>query len=102
MKPPEISPEQVIWNNHFLNHIIMLLKVKNDAALARILELAPPVISKIRHGGKAVGPAMMIHVHELTGMPFTEIRNYVPKIPSSFQPPPLTRFQKQRAAQNQT
>ena len=79
MKTPEISPEQVTRNNQFLDVITALLAVRNDAALSRALDLAPPVVSKIRHGVMAVGPKIMVRVHEMTGMLFTEIRSYVPK-----------------------
>ena len=35
--------------NNLLDSLIEKLHLKNDAALSRALEVAPPVISKIRH-----------------------------------------------------
>jgi hypothetical protein len=35
--------------DNLLDGIIARLRLKNDAALARALEVAPPLISKIRH-----------------------------------------------------
>jgi plasmid maintenance system antidote protein VapI len=53
--------------NGLLDEIINTKQLKNDAALARALEVAPPVISKIRHGKIAFGDSMLIRVHEYTG-----------------------------------
>lgn len=41
--------------NKFLDTLLDKFGLKNDAALARTLEVGPPVISKIRHGRSAVG-----------------------------------------------
>lgn len=60
--------------NAFLDKIAGLLKSKNDAALSRALEVAPPVISKIRHHTLPVGATLMIRIHELTDMPIREMR----------------------------
>lgn len=57
--------------------IIRIEGLKNDAALARLLDLAPPVVSKIRHGRLAVGPALILKVHEELGMPVREIRDLI-------------------------
>lgn len=54
------------------------LQVKNDAALSRAFEVAPPVISKIRHGKLPVGASLIIKIHELTGMTIAEIKSYLP------------------------
>src|SRR5471032_812695 len=35
--------------NHLLDILLGKMQLKNDAALSRLLEVAPPVISKIRH-----------------------------------------------------
>ena len=41
--------------NRVLDAIISRLRLKNDAALSRLLEVAPPVISKIRHSTLPIG-----------------------------------------------
>jgi hypothetical protein len=48
MKP--VNTEQAKRNNAFIDLLIDTMTLKNDAALSRVLEVAPPVISKIRHG----------------------------------------------------
>jgi hypothetical protein len=50
------------------------LGCKNDAALARKLEVAPPVISKIRHRRLPIGASLLVMMHELTGEPVAELR----------------------------
>lgn len=50
------------------------LRVKNDAALARMLEVAAPVISKIRHRRLPIGGALLIRMHEVAGLSITDLR----------------------------
>ena len=50
------------------------LKLKNDAALARALEVAPPIISKIRHRRLPVGASMLIRMHEVSNLSVMELR----------------------------
>lgn len=61
--------------NHLLDTLIKQMKLKNDAALCRALEVAPPVISKIRHKRLPVGASLLIRMHELTGMNIRELRD---------------------------
>jgi hypothetical protein len=51
------------------------LNLKNDAALSRALEVAPPVISKIRHRRLPVGASMLIRMHEVSTMSVRELRD---------------------------
>lgn len=60
--------------NKLLDTLIEKLKLKNDASLSRLLEVAPPVISKIRHGRLPVGASILIRMHEVTGMSVAELR----------------------------
>lgn len=62
--------------SRLLNHIMAQLKLKNDAALSRVLEVAPPVISKIRHQRLAIGPALKIRILEKMEISVHEI-NYL-------------------------
>jgi plasmid maintenance system antidote protein VapI len=57
-----------------LDAILRDYKLKNDAALARYLEVAPPIISKIRHDKLAVGPYMILKIHEKTEMSVKDIK----------------------------
>jgi hypothetical protein len=60
--------------NKLLDAIIGKLNLKNDAALSRVLEVAPPVISKLRHGTLPVGPTILIRMHEVSDMGIREMR----------------------------
>ncbi|MCM1128591.1 MAG: hypothetical protein NC211_01595 [Alistipes senegalensis] len=60
--------------NRLLDALIQKLSLKNDAALARALEVAPPVISKIRHNRLPVGASLLIRMHEVSGMSIYELR----------------------------
>lgn len=51
-------------------------RLKNDAALSVALDVAPPVISKIRHGSK-ITPGMMIRIHEAFHVSIAEIRQLI-------------------------
>lgn len=53
--------------NELLDEALRVRGLKNDAALSRALEVAPPVISKIRHGRLPFGDSMLIRMHEMTG-----------------------------------
>lgn len=57
-----------------LDALIEHLGLKNDAALARALEVAPPMISKIRHRALPVGGAMLIRMHEISTLSIAELR----------------------------
>lgn len=54
--------------NNLLDALIQRMCLKNDAALARALSIAPPVISKIRHGRLDVGATLLIRMHEVSGL----------------------------------
>lgn len=60
--------------NKFLDTMREKLRLKNDAALSRTLEVGPPVISKIRHGRLPVGGALLIRIHEVTGLSISDLR----------------------------
>lgn len=60
--------------NHLFDTLIERMHLKNDAALSRLLEVAPPVISKIRHGRLTVGASLLIRMHEETNLSIRELR----------------------------
>jgi hypothetical protein len=60
--------------NILLDALIEKLNLKNDAALSRLLEVAPPVISKLRHGALPIGPTMLIRMHEVSEMNIRDMR----------------------------
>ena len=61
--------------SHLLDTIIERMKLKNDAALSRLLEVAPPLISKIRNGRMPVGASLLIRMHEETNISIRELRD---------------------------
>ena len=71
---PSQSLDNVAGNGQLLDAVMAKLDLKNDAALSRALEVAPPVISKIRHGRLPVGPSLLIRMHEVTDMAIRELK----------------------------
>lgn len=61
--------------NMLLDQLLEHLSLKNDAALSRVLEVAPPVISKIRHGKLPVGASLLLRMHEVSGMSIRDLRS---------------------------
>jgi hypothetical protein len=57
-----------------LDGLIIHLGLKNDAALARALELAPPMISKLRHFTLPVSAAVLLRMHEVSGLSIFDLR----------------------------
>ena len=67
--------EALTYNpNRLLDSLIEIMHLKNDAALARALEVAPPVISKIRHMKLPVGASLLIRMHEVSELSIRDLR----------------------------
>lgn len=75
MKSHALANQESYNPNHLLDILIEKLNLKNDAALSRALEVAPPVISKIRHRRLPVGASMLIRMHEVSAMSVRELRD---------------------------
>lgn len=60
--------------DRLLDTLIEKLSLKNDAALSRALEVAPPVLSKIRHRRLPVGASILIRMHEVSDLSIRELR----------------------------
>jgi len=60
--------------DNLLNVASLHLHAKNDAALARALDVMPPVISKIRHRHAYVSAFMLIRIHEKTSINIGTLR----------------------------
>lgn len=63
--------------NRLLDFVIDKLELRNDAALARLLGVPPPVISKLRHNTLPLGATIMLRIHEETGLKIRELRSYL-------------------------
>lgn len=61
--------------NHLFDLLLGKLQLKNDAALARVLEVAPPQISKVRHGKLPVGASLLIRMHEVSEISIRDLRD---------------------------
>ena len=69
-----LSSQDTYDPSHLLDTLRERMQLKNDAALSRLLEVAPPVISKIRHRALPVGASLLIRMHEVTQMSIHELR----------------------------
>jgi len=69
-----IAEESEYNPDRLLDALIDHLNLKNDAALSRALEIAPPVISKIRHRRLPVGAALLIRMHEVSDLTIRDLR----------------------------
>jgi hypothetical protein len=71
----DIESSDIDYNpDNLLDTLIQRLHLKNDAALSRALEVAPPVISKIRHRRLPVGASLLIRMYEISDMSIKELR----------------------------
>ncbi len=74
-QPHALSSQESYDPNRLLDTLRERMKLKNDAALSRALEVAPPVISKIRHRTLPVGASLLIRMHEVTDMSIRDLRD---------------------------
>ena len=74
--------------NRLLDFLIEQLKLKNDAALARTLSIMPPMISKVRSRRAAVSPALLVVMHEASGISLEELREQMGDRRATFTPIP--------------
>ena len=74
--------------NKVLDAIIEKLQLKNDAALSRALEVAPPVISKIRHRTLPIGATILLRMHEVSDFSIRELRELMAAQPAEGEPRP--------------
>lgn len=69
---PRVAPD---YNpDRLLDVLIIRFHVKNDSALARMLEVSPPIISKIRRRRTPVGASLLIRIHEVCGVEIGDLR----------------------------
>jgi len=61
------------------DHLIKSRKLKNDAALGRMIDVRPAVISKIRHGRLKVSAQIVINIHLVTDMSVLDIIAMLPE-----------------------
>ena len=66
--PGRYNPERL------LDAISQTLSAKNDAALARLLEVAGPVIHRIRRRHTPVRASLLVRMQEASGLSLKELR----------------------------
>jgi hypothetical protein len=76
LPPPDAAEDDGLsYNpNRLIDALLDIMRLKNDAALARSLEVAPPVISKIRHLKLPVGASLLIRMHEVSELSIRDLR----------------------------
>jgi hypothetical protein len=60
--------------NNLLDKLLEVLGCKNDAAMCRVMSIAPPVISKMRHLHLPVSANFLIAAHDASGLSINELR----------------------------
>jgi len=68
LKQPGYNP------NNLLDYLNEKFGLKYDVSLARMLDVAPPVISKIRHGKLPIGASLLLRIHEISDLSIAELR----------------------------
>jgi len=67
-RSPRLSKQLAAHPNEFLDAMRQLLQLKSDAALARMVGVKYPVISKIRHRRLPVGATILMRLLEMTDL----------------------------------
>lgn len=74
------DPIQLTANNALLDAVATAMGARTDAALAMVLDVAPAIISKIRHGRQVIGARMQLTMLEDCDLTLAQIRQYVPRM----------------------
>jgi plasmid maintenance system antidote protein VapI len=65
---PDYTPARL------LDAMIERLGLKNDAAIARTLELPPAAVSKLRRRQASITAALLVRMHDITGWSISDLR----------------------------
>lgn len=57
-----------------LDAIALRLNANSDAALAKLLGIQAPLLSKVRNGSLPVSGGLLLCIHEVTGLSIVELR----------------------------
>lgn len=68
------TPDVTYDPNSLLDALKSILRLKNDAALSRALEIKPPVLSKIRHLRMPISGALLIRIHEVSDLSVSDLQ----------------------------
>ena len=71
----DITSDDINYDpDRLLDELLKRLHLKSDAALSRALEVAPPVISRIRHRKLPVGASLLLRMHEISDISIKDLR----------------------------
>ena len=70
----ELVGQETYDPNRLLDALREKMRLRNDASLSRAMEVAPPIISKIRHKRLPVGASLLIRMHEVSDLSIRELR----------------------------
>ncbi len=60
--------------DHFLNRLLRKMNLKNDAALARTLEVTPAIVSRIRNKKAPISANLLLMIHDVSDIAIPELR----------------------------
>jgi plasmid maintenance system antidote protein VapI len=60
--------------DHFLNRLLRTMNLKNDAALARTLEVTPAIVSRIRNKKAPISANLLLMIHDVSDIAIPELR----------------------------
>ncbi len=66
--------------NYLFDLVIGTKGLKNDSALSSLLEVTPPVVSKLRHHRIEAGPSIILALIERGNLTLEEIRAVIPRM----------------------
>jgi len=72
-EPRQVAPHALI------DHLLSENKLRNDAELSRALEVAPPVISKIRNNRMELGATLRLRIMRKFGTPLATLDELAPE-----------------------
>jgi hypothetical protein len=66
--PGETNPGKLV------NALVEMLGLRNDAALSRVLNVSPSLISRLRHKKTKISEGLLLNMQEVSGMSIKELR----------------------------
>ena len=66
-------PRNTYNPTNLLDFLRRTLELHNDAALARMLDVTPTMLSRVRRRRTPVGASLLIRMHEVTGVSVSEL-----------------------------
>lgn len=76
-KDEVLRRERASKQSELIDDIIKAQDLKNDASLARLLEVSPPVISKLRNGHLPIGAGILMSIMETTGRSTVDMKRFL-------------------------